>query len=529
MLHSAQFLCNMKKAIILLTSIFFLTHTNAQFQQNRKADYMWLMGYHYQLDWRDWIFDFNKNPMQHSLKYKLLVGDLMTANISDKNGNLAFYTNGCKIANAQNQIIQGGDTINNGLAYTPICNGGYSYSPTQGTVILPSITDDSSYYMFHLRQNLYIDSRMGVLAVDRLLMTKIIKSEKNYRIEYKDSVILDFKKDSLFFAGQLTATRHANGRDWCIITPKVFEQDYYALLFSPTGITQKKLTKNIGVKTSKREYGGGMGVISPDGTKYVRYNADSGAQIFDIDRCTGQISNFKHILIEGDSNSIGGSGCAISPNSRFLYLASTSSLYQYDLWADSIQNTKYSFKVDSTVVDTTQGLPLYTLFYTCQLGADGKIYIASTGGRKYMHVIDKPDLKGAACELKQNAITLPVYITWAIPFFPNYRLGAQKGSLCDTLTTPTQEISQIGQLKIYPNPASNILKIDMTLDDYGALEKCQLRVVDIVGRVHQRHLLSNFASIKEISVATLENGLYFVQLVDSNGQILAYSKLVISR
>ena len=147
-----------------------------------------------------------------------------------------------------------------------------------------------------------------------------------------------------------------------------------------------------------------------------------------------------------------------------------------------------------------------------------------------MHVIDKPDLKGAACEPKQNAITLPVYITWAIPFFPNFRLGPLKGSPCDTLsTTPTQEINKIRQLSIYPNPAQDLIKVDMTLDDYGELEKCQIQIVDIVGKLHQRHPLSNYASIKEISVANLANGLYFVQLVDKRGFLIANSKVVVAR
>jgi hypothetical protein len=528
MLHSAQFLCNMKKIIILLISIFFLTNIKAQFQQNRKADYQWWMGYGYEVNFKNgWQYDFNQKPMQYSLINKKLHGIIVTANICDKNGGLAIHTNGCKIANDQNKIIEGGDTINAGFGYSFSCNGIYGYSRTQGTIIIPSSTDDTTYYIFHLRVGYAFDKRIGGTGIDALLMSKIIKTNGNYKVAFKDSTLLYYARDSAFMDGQLTACRHANGRDWWIIMPKLFENAYHILLFTPNGIEKK--VRKIGAYRILAESGGGMAVFSPNGEKYIEYNGLSDAKIYDFDRCTGELSNFKHIEIRDDADEALTTGCAVSPNSRFLYLASRSSLYQYDLWADSIQNTRYTFKVDSTVVDTTQGLPLYTLFRTCQIGADGKIYIASTGGRKYMHVIDKPDLKGAACELKQNAITLPVYITWAIPFFPNFRLGALKGSSCDTLTTPTQEINTIGQLKIYPNPATNILKIDMTLDDYSALDKCQLRIVDIVGKVHQMYPLSNFASIKEISVANLSNGLYFVQLVDKQGFLIANSKVVVAR
>ena len=520
----------MKKGFMILG--FLLTHyavTSQYVLQNRKADYQWLMGYYdIQFAPNGWLYDFNQNPMSYRLVNKLLKGDLLTANVCNKEGNLAFYTNGCRISDAQNRIIQGGDTINNGNAYIPLCNGGNSYSPTQGTVILPSMTDDSSYYMFHLRQALYIDSRTGVVAVDDLLLTKIVKKGDGYRVIFKDSVVLDYKNDSLLFAGQLTACRHANGRDWWIISPKYIEKDYYALLFTPNGLI-KKLQKNIGLQSPKTEYGGGMAVFSPDGKKYVRYNFLTDAQIFDFDRCTGKLSNFKHIPIKDDADETWAAGCAISPNSRFLYLASSTKLYQYDLWSDSILNTKFTFDIDTTLIDTTGSSPLYPLFYTCQLGANGKIYIANTAS-KSMHVIEKPDLKGAACELKQNGITLPIYITGAIPFFPNFRLGAEKGSSCDTLTTALAEadVGVKGKLSLYPNPAHDIVKIDMTLDEYGDLDKYTLRVVDIVGRVQSQYPLSNFASIKEISVLGLANGLYFVQLVDRQGRVVANSKVVVA-
>ena len=517
----------MKKLIIILIYVISFNTLQAQHIQNTKADYQWLMGYHYNLDWRDWHFDFNKKPMQYLLRYKTLAGDLMTANVCDKSGGLAFYTNGCKIADGQDAIIQGGDTLNAGYGYNARCKtDGFGYASSQGAIILPSLTDDTSFYAFHLRIDYAFDSRIGGIGTDKLLMSKIIKAKGKYKVNFRDYTLLYYQRDSAFMDGQLTACRHANGRDWWIIMPKLFENAYHILLFTPYGI-EKKVQK-IGAFRILAESGGGMAVFSPDGQKYIEYGGLSGAKIYDFNRCSGELSNYRNI----DSNPNGQTfaGCVVSSNSRFLYLAYRSTLSQFDLWSDSIQSTKYIFKVDSTVVDTTQGLPLYTLFWTCQLGADGKIYIASTGGRKYMHVIDKPDLKGAACELKQNGITLPVYITWAIPFFPNFRLGPLKGSPCDTLsTTPMQEINKIRQLSIYPNPAQELIKVDMTLDDYGELEKCQLRVVDIVGKVHQTHPLSNYASIKEISVANLANGLYFVQLVDKQGFLIANSKVVVAR
>ncbi len=520
----------MKKLLILFIYFSFVSSLLAQFKQNTKADYAWMMGYGFMVDsTNSWKFDFNNNQMQYSLKYKLLNSFYSTANICDKNGKIAFQTNACKIADIQNQVIVGGDTINNSPAYVSICNSNNGGLPIQGQVILPSMTDDTSYFMFHSRMNYYFDARVGSYGVDRLLLSKIVKDSERYKVVFKDSIILDYKRDSILIDGNLTACRHGNGRDWWVVVPKLFEKDYYTILFTPNGF-EKQLNKNIGINRTLSESGSGMSVFSPDGRKYIEYNADSDVQIFDFDRCTGQLSNFRHIEIHDYADIYKFTGCAISSNSRFLYLTSIGHIYQYDLESNSLLNSKYTFELDTTFVDYYQGVGLRSSFLSCQLGYDGKIYISNLGSRKYMHVIEHPDLKGTACELRQNAITLPVYISWAIPFFPNYRLGALTSSPCDTLgSTATHDISPQGRLKIYPNPAHDFLKVDMTLDDYEELETCQLRIRDIIGRVHQTYPLSNYASVKEVSVANLVNGLYFVELVDKQGLVLAKNKIIVSR
>ena len=50
-----------------------------------------------------------------------------------------------------------------------------------------------------------------------------------------------------------------------------------------------------------------------------------------------------------------------------------------------------------------------------------------------MHVIDRPNEKGMACNVRQHAIKLPRYNYRSMPHYPNYRLGPVDGSPCDTL------------------------------------------------------------------------------------------------
>ena len=67
-----------------------------------------------------------------------------------------------------------------------------------------------------------------------------------------------------------------------------------------------------------------------------------------------------------------------------------------------------------------------------QHGPDGKIYIWA-GDTRYMHVIEFPNRRGEACQVRQRAINLPAEVFAANLYYPNYRLGPIDGSACDSL------------------------------------------------------------------------------------------------
>jgi PKD repeat protein len=49
-----------------------------------------------------------------------------------------------------------------------------------------------------------------------------------------------------------------------------------------------------------------------------------------------------------------------------------------------------------------------------------------------MHIINRPNLPGLACDVRQHEIEFP-YPYGNTPVFPNHRLGPLDGSPCDTL------------------------------------------------------------------------------------------------
>jgi PKD domain len=113
-----------------------------------------------------------------------------------------------------------------------------------------------------------------------------------------------------------------------------------------------------------------------------------------------------------------------------LYAINASYVFQYDLQATDIAASK-------TLVAEWDGyvheISFATTFAAAQLAPDGKIYICTAFSTPFLHVIEYPDRKGIACQLRQRAIHLPNYNNYSIPNFPNYRLGPIDGSVCDTL------------------------------------------------------------------------------------------------
>jgi PKD repeat protein len=99
-----------------------------------------------------------------------------------------------------------------------------------------------------------------------------------------------------------------------------------------------------------------------------------------------------------------------------------------DLWSNDIEASK-------TIIAEYDGFmsPFSTRFYLSQLAPNGKIYINSSSGTNVLHVINSPNQPKELSDLRQHDIQLPTFNKFSLPNFPNYRLGALVGSLCDTL------------------------------------------------------------------------------------------------
>ncbi len=222
-------------------------------------------------------------------------------------------------------------------------------------------------------------------------------------------------------------------------------------------------------------------------------------------------------------------GGAISPNSRFLYVSRWDYVLQFDLESPDILGSMDTVATYDGFFSPKAG-GCRTTFMSCQLAIDGKIYI-SVGpcATEYLHVIHEPNKKGKDCNVEQHGIYLGVSNSFMIPNAPNYRLGKLKGSPCDTLTVANKDITidDYG-LKIFPNPASSQIQVDLSLPDYDPAISTEIVLVDISGEIVQKYAMLDFVSLAKLDISKLASGVYGVQLRQQN-RVLAVEKLVVVR
>jgi hypothetical protein len=421
--------------------------------------------------------------------------------ICDIDGNLLFYTNGCKIINAAQEVIENGDNINPGEVHEQYCEeeeapwrGAY-ISGTMSALVLPQPGNDSIYYLFHKGRAPDIT---GESYNGPLYWTKINMKANNDRgrVEEKNQIILN----ELMHFGQLTAVKHANGVDWWVITPGPIEENkYYRFLFSSEGVGQVE-DQLIGASHIRT---GGWANFSPDGSKYARYNPVlDDIYLFNFNRSTGGLSDFQHILINEDEEWYG--GIAFSPNSRFLYVSSFHYVYQYDIWAEDIESSKIIvgiYEPNGEIIEED--------FWGIQLGPDCRLYVFCPSC-DVIHIINNPDEQGLACNFEQAAIQLPYPIFQAMPHFPNYRLGpvGNEGLPCSPVVSVQETVLPTASMQLFPNPADQYI----VLTSPAASDTWLL--YDSMGRLLKQARLQA-ATPKQVDVSDLSAGLYFWKLLGS--------------
>lgn len=475
----------------------------------QQYDNVWLLGYESSSDtsiFGGTVLEFNTDSVNIFYQFRDMNFEITNTSLCDSLGNLLFYTNGIYVADSSHNPMENGEGLNPGEYADDHQN--YGYILDQGVLAIPKPGSQHLYYLFHASldyPNSEFDWHSPFFYYSVIDMS--LNSGLGAVVE-KNIVVID----DILSTGKITATRHANGVDWWILMRKYDSNKYYRILITSNGVT------DYGIQEVGEVFNNGIGqaFFSPDGSKYIIYNAkfiDEGnlLNIYDFDRCSGLLSNPIHAIVIDSAYALGG---AVSPNSKYLYLSSYNYVYQFDLEANDILSTKDTVAIyDGYEVEIAPGFGIPTRFNLMQLAPDGKIYINVPGGVNLMHVINNPDEGGEDCEVLQHSVTLPTYNARSIPNYPNYRLGELLDSPCDSLVNNLSIIEK-SEVKIHPNPVSLSLFIEF---EYNALDKVCL--FSAIGEKVYEEVLVRPEGHLEIDVSKLPSGIYYCTLLNKVGQV----------
>lgn len=495
------------------------------FAKAQQYDNIWLFGYDsnpINLQWGGSTIEFIEDTIDVYYEFREMWINKTNASICDSDGNLQFYTNGIYIANTLGEPMENGDGLNP-CEYTDN-NYFLGHRVGQGALALPNPDGSNSYYLFH--KPLEYPSDQLDWHSPFLYNTLIDMDAENGlgAVVYKNIIVVD----DLLEKGLITAVKHGNGRDWWLLNWQFNSNCYYKLLISPEGIG------NHGLNCLGEQISGGVGqaVFSPDGSRYCYYNGvniNTGNElaIYNFDRCTGELSNPIHDILIDSAWTM---GAAISPNSRYLYVSSYNYIYQYDLQAENVLNSKDTVAIYDghyeEIEGDLNGSKLYTRFSLMQLGPDGKIYVACPGAVDVLHVINRPDSAGIACEVLQHHIALPTFNNSSMPNFPNYRLGPLEGSDC--ILSNSEELTSENNLEIsiYPNPTNDLLNISFSK---LYTENIQLELFSIEGKLLNSIEISQDSNDFQFDLSDFPQGIYLCKISTRNGESLTSEKITISR
>jgi len=501
--------------LLFFISIFFVS--TFLFSQN-KYDYNWLYGYvsdpYSSIENEGILIDFNAVPTDTFIKD--IPFDIFTENatMSDEEGNLIFYTNGCEIANRNHEIMMNGDSLNPGEFHNNTCWGGYASSP-QSALTLPVPNSPNQYYLFH-KANV-INGVPGFVVFTNKIHYSLIDMSLDGGlggVVEKNNVLIE---DTLR-AGELSAIKHSNGEDWWLINGKLATDSFFTFLATETGV-EGPFFQEIGLPDIMDGRGSSAVCFSPDGTKFARYNKRDHLYLYDFDRSTGLLSNFEQIIVD---DTISSGGCAFSSNSQFLYVSTGGRLFQFDVTADDVKESQ-------VFIDEYDGFmsPFATNFFHMQLAPDCRIFMNSKNGVDVLHVINHPNQKGLDCDFEQHSFPLPSYHQASMPHFPYYRMDTEF-PICDTsLVVSSVDIPVVKRprIKVFPNPTSDYLMLSFS---ENTTQKRQVLLVNLLGQPIADFPIATGSPQVELDLVDIPKGIYLLQIVEE-GKLIATEKVQIIR
>jgi len=298
-----------------------------------------------------------------------------TAVATTYDGKLLFSTTGVVVFNRDHNPMPNGIGLNG------------DYSTTQSAIVVPHPGDDSLNYIFTVAAFERPDSGVQYSVVD-------MRADGGMG----DVTIKNIPLHTPALE-KLAAVRHANGRDYWIVSHGYGNNHFYAWLLTETGLAPAPVISKVGSVIGAVMAVYGYIKFSPDGNTLASINPTLNLQVFNFDRNQGVLSLRYTLALPGNRT---GYGVEFSPSGRFLYTSIIPNippgrLIQYDLEAgDSAAIMNAAFQVSGGNEHFSGAL---------LLGPDNRIYVAPIYNT-CLHVIREPDKPGTLCDFQSCAFDM---------------------------------------------------------------------------------------------------------------------------
>lgn len=316
---------------------------------------------------KNWFFGhfcslvFTPNGIQ-SVNSSAMKTEEGVCSISDNSGKLVFYSNGVRVFNKDNKVIENADSL---LGHK---------STTQSVLSVKKPNSQNLYYIFTMANiGRTVGFNYSVLDIqanngEGKLINKNIKIDSNV-------------------TERLAATKHFDRKRYWIATRDIKSKLIKVYLLNDKGLVKSPVTNEVARDSNNNNTYSTIGQMkfSPNGNKLaIATFGTSLVEIFDFDKKTGKLSN--PIYIENQHNQ-GAYGLEFSPNSRFLYVSFqiNSAIIKYDLISNNVDKIKESEEIIATNNDNY-------FFGSLQLTPNYQIIVAENEERSVGLITSPNDL-----------------------------------------------------------------------------------------------------------------------------------------
>ena len=457
------------------------------------------------------IVFFNNNGIDSITSRILNMPSRITGSYIDE--NVFYMNNGWVVINGRGEIIVEKLLSPDFEAYN---TNNYRTCPTNNTGLILSVKFDNTkriflFYAEPSNGNIpYVDKTASYAELNPYNMdsAEAVISRDNILLKDADSTT----------AGNFSACRHANGRDWWVIKPGWQSNKFYRGVLNPDGITMEPFYVDLVPEEINNTFL--YSNFSLDGSKYYTYASGShrNLTLYDFDRCEGILYN--PVIIEFDSIFYNENNLTIvffSPDASKVYfnrpgfynpiseISVPGGLYQYDIATNSMNFVFEYSQARGLMVSPNGKWILY----------DGyeEDTTTSLGFRLYLSVMYEPNKPVLECNLQENQFEIDNVFNFETPQnWANYRLGPIDGSVCDSLGLDAPidtglEILFKEQVKVFPNPTNSVFNIALQNKAPRSL-----RVFDMLGK----EVYIAFTNAKEAQInlkdLNLSNGIYLLEI-----------------